>query len=115
MFRQITSIAGPHFGEIRNIKPPLSGSIIVNSIIDFGKHTDQLGIRRANENGIVGYNLYEAKHSLAAQNQTLPKVTAASSDPSVKIKVTQATELPGSASVDFDYKGIVKTYRVVFE
>ena len=42
MFRQITSIAGPHFGEIRNIKPPLSGSIIVNSIIDFGKHTDKL-------------------------------------------------------------------------
>ena len=28
MFRQITSIAGPHFGEIRNIKPPLRGSII---------------------------------------------------------------------------------------
>ena len=54
MFRQITSIAGPHFGEIRNIKPPLSGSIIVNSIIDFGKHTDKLGIRRANENVIVG-------------------------------------------------------------
>ena len=54
MFRQITSIAGPHFGEIRNIKPPLIGPIIVNSIIDFGKHTDQLGIRRANENGIVG-------------------------------------------------------------
>lgn len=72
-------------------------------------------VRSTNENGIVGYNLYEAKHSLAAQNQTLPKVTAASSDPSVKIKVTQATELPGSASVDFDYKGIVKTYRVVFE
>ena len=42
MFRQITSIAGPHFGEIRNIKPPLSGPIIVNSIIDFGKHTDKL-------------------------------------------------------------------------
>ena len=41
MFRQITSIAGPHFGEIRNIKPPLSGSIIVNSII-FRKHTDKL-------------------------------------------------------------------------
>lgn len=72
-------------------------------------------VRSTNENGIVGYNLYEAKHSLAAQDQTLPNVTAASSDPSVKIKVTQATELPGSASVDFDYKGIVKTYRVVFE
>ena len=50
MFRQITSIAGPHFGEIRNIKPPLSGSIIVNSIIDFGKHTDKLGFDSKSKN-----------------------------------------------------------------
>ena len=42
MFRQITSIAGPHFGEIRNIKPPLSGPKIVNSIIGIRKHTDKL-------------------------------------------------------------------------
>ena len=32
----------------------------------------------------------------------------------VKIKITQADSATGTAKVEFDYNGVVKTYRVVF-
>jgi hypothetical protein len=41
-------------------------------------------------------------------------VTASADNNDVKIKVTQADSATGTANVEFDYNGVVKTYRVVF-
>ncbi|WP_207424387.1 hypothetical protein [Desertivirga brevis] len=70
-------------------------------------------VRSTNENGILGYNIYEVNYSPAAVDR-IPVIAASASSPSVKVKVTQATTVPGTAIVDFNYNGVVKTYRVVF-
>jgi len=71
-------------------------------------------VRSTNNNGITGYDLYEANVSLAANTTSKPVVAATASDPAVKISITQAESIPGTAVVKFDYKGVVKTYKVVF-
>ncbi len=71
-------------------------------------------VRSTNANGIVGYDLYEAVFALPSGTAKIPTITASASDPSVKVVIKQA-ELPsGTAVVKFDYKGVVKTYRVAF-
>ena len=42
-------------------------------------------------------------------------VSASATDKSVKIEIIQATSVSGTAIVKFDYKGVVKTYKVVFK
>ncbi len=69
-------------------------------------------VRSTNANGIVGYDQYQATVSLASG--TTPRVTASASDPAVKTTITQAELNSNSAVVQFDYKGVVKTYRIVF-
>ena len=71
-------------------------------------------VRSTNENGIVGYDIYEATYKLPAETTIVPKVTASADNNDVKIKVTQADSATGTANVEFDYNGVVKTYRVVF-
>ena len=70
-------------------------------------------VRSTNENGIVGYDIYEATYKLPAETTIVPKVTATVDNNDVKIKVTQADSATGTAKVEFDYNGVVKTYRVV--
>lgn len=72
-------------------------------------------VRSTNQNGIVGYNLYEATCTLPSDTTAPPRVTASASDPSVKVAVQQASSLTEKAIVTFDYKGLVKTYHVVFQ
>lgn len=71
-------------------------------------------VRSTNANGITGYDLYEAFYKLPSGAAGIPSVSASASDPGVKITVTQAESVTGVAVVKFDYKGVVKTYRVVF-
>ncbi len=71
-------------------------------------------VRSTNANGITGYDLYEAVYKLPAGSAGIPSVSATANDPMVKISVTQADPGSGTAVVKFDYKGAVKTYRVVF-
>jgi hypothetical protein len=71
-------------------------------------------VRSTYENGIVGYDLYEATVTLSANTTRIPTVTASASKPEVEIAITQADALTGVAVVKFDYNGVVKTYRVVF-
>lgn len=71
-------------------------------------------VRSTNANGLVGYNIYEAKCAVAANATATPKVTATASNPAVKITITQAASPSGIAVVNCDYKGVVKTYNVVF-
>ena len=43
-----------------------------------------------------------------------PTVSASATDKNVKVEIIQATSVSGTAIVKFDYKGVVKTYKVVF-
>ena len=70
-------------------------------------------VRSTNANGITGYNLYETTYKLPPNVTGIPTLTASASNPEVKVSVTQAESRTGAAQVRFNYKGIVKTYRVV--
>lgn len=70
--------------------------------------------RSTNANGIVGYDLYEATHKLPAGTTTIPTVSASVDNKDVKIKVAQAESTSGTANIEFDYNGVVKTYKVAF-
>ena len=69
-------------------------------------------VRSTNQNGIVGYNNYSATYATPEGQRTIPVITASASDESVKITVKQATSFTDTAVVDFDYKGVVKTYTI---
>ena len=71
-------------------------------------------VRSTNANGIVGYDQYEAKVSLPGGTTEIPVVTASANTDAVKVTVTQAESTTGTAVVKCDYKGVVKTYKVVF-
>jgi hypothetical protein len=70
-------------------------------------------VRSTNANGITEYDLYETTYKLA-KGATVPAVTASSTNPGVKVSVTQAESTTGKAVVKFDYKGVVKTYNVAY-
>ncbi len=69
-------------------------------------------IRSTNANGITGYDLYEAKYVL--NTSSLPVISASANDSKVKIEIKQPKSIEEGAVVKFNYKGVVKTYKVVF-
>ena len=71
----------------------------------------EVPVRSTNENGIVGYDRYQASVRLAP-GTAIPVVTASASDPAVKTTITQAQRNSPVATVKFDYKGVVKTYEI---
>ncbi len=71
-------------------------------------------LRSTNANGIVGYDIYETTYKVPAAATGVPSVTASSNNPAVKVTVTQAESKTGKAVVKFNYKGVVKTYNVVY-
>ncbi|TYP97245.1 hypothetical protein BC792_103172 [Sphingobacterium allocomposti] len=70
-------------------------------------------VRSTADNGIVGYDIYEAKAKIS-KGKT-PVVSAAADHPDVQVRVTQASSASEKATVEFDYKGVLKKYEVVFE
>jgi hypothetical protein len=94
---------------VRPIVPTVS--IAVN-----GKEIDLPGtpVRSTNANGITGYDLYETTYNLPPNTVEIPTILASASDKNVKIVIAQAESASGTAIVKFDYKGIVKTYKVMF-
>jgi hypothetical protein len=88
----------------------------VVSILVNGKAIDlpTTPVRSTNANGITEYNRYEAKVKIPASETAVPRVTASSNNPTVKVNITQAAAKDGKAVVAFTYKGVVKTYEVVF-
>jgi len=94
--------------EIVRPVPPAVSILVNGNAIDL----PATPVRSTNENGIVGYDLYEAVYSLPASTSSTPVITATSSDPAVKVKITQAESPSGTAVVKFDYKDVVKTYTV---
>ena len=71
-------------------------------------------LRSTNANGIVAYDIYQATYKVPAGTTGVPQVMASSNNPKVKVAVTQAESLSGTAVVKFDYNGVVKTYRIVY-
>lgn len=71
-------------------------------------------VRSTENNGIVGFDLYETVYELRSNTAKIPTVSASATDKSVKVAITQATSISDTATVTFDYKGIIKTYKVVF-
>jgi hypothetical protein len=69
-------------------------------------------VRSINANGITGYDLYEADVEISSNK--IPAVSASSSDRNVKIAITQAKTVYGTAIVKFDYEGVVKTCKINF-
>lgn len=71
-------------------------------------------VRSTNTNGIVGLDLYETTYKIPSNITGIPNISASASNPDVKVSIMQAESRPGTAVVRFDYKGVVKKYRVVF-
>lgn len=98
----------------KKIAPPVVPSVTITvdgNAIELPKYP----VRSTNENGIVGYDLYETTYTLPHGTTTLPTVTALSDNKKVKVNITQANSLTGSAKIEFDYNGVVKTYKIQFE
>lgn len=74
----------------------------------------EIPVRSTPENGITGYDLYEVIYTLPPDENGIPAVSGSASDPDVKVSVAQAETNRGKARVQFDYRGVVKTYNVVF-
>ena len=74
-------------------------------------------VRSTNVNDITGYDLYETtvKVSPSGTSGRSAVVSASASDPDIIVIVTQAESRNGTAVVQFDHKGVVKTYRVTLD
>ena len=97
----------------RSINRPLVPA--VNILVD-GKIIELPSnpVRSTNQNGIMGYDLYETTVNLPAGALTIPTLSATSTHPEVHIEIEQASTVSGAALVKCNYKGVVKTYKVVF-
>ena len=72
--------------------------------------TPQYPVRSTNQNGLVDVKLYEVKVPITGT--AWPVVEASANHPDVKVSMTTKD---GAIAYDFDYKGMVKTYKLVFE
>jgi arabinoxylan arabinofuranohydrolase len=70
-------------------------------------------VRSTNANGITGYDIYQTTYQLPF-GSAVPVATASSNNPNVKVSITQANSRTGKAVVKFNYKGVVKTYNVLY-
>lgn len=71
-------------------------------------------VRSTIDNGIIGYDIYEATYQVPSSTKVAPTVSASASNSKIKVEVTQAKSLSERAVVKFDFKGIVKRYNILF-
>lgn len=71
-------------------------------------------VRSTDQNGIVGYDIYQTTYKIPAGTNEVPIVSASTNNPNVKVTIEQAVSLTGNTVVKFDYNGLVKTYNVQF-
>jgi hypothetical protein len=112
--RELFDLTGLGFSsDTKPIAHPVAPAvtIAVNNVII---NLPTTPVRSTNANGIVGYDQYETTVRLSSGTANVPEVTATANNPEVKITVAQAQAKNGNAVVKFDYKGVVKTYHVVF-
>ncbi|WP_343560787.1 hypothetical protein [Sphingobacterium sp.] len=85
-------------------------------IIVEGKKLDlpSIPLRSTDENGIIGYNIYEIAAPIQVKGKKIPAVKAYSANPEVKITVTQASLLSDHTKVDCVYRGQTKSYLIKY-
>lgn len=93
----------------RHIAPTVSIAIDGKEI-DLPKHPQ----RSTDSNGIVGYDQYFTSVKLPVGTTKTPVVSASTDNKDVKVSITQATSITEPAIITFDYKGVIKTYKVAF-
>lgn len=71
-------------------------------------------VRSTNDNGIVGYDVYETTYRIPVGPTGTPQLTASSDSKDVKLTVAQPESSTGTGVVKAEYNGMVKTYNVVF-
>lgn len=98
----------------KKISPPIVPNITIN-INEEKLELPKTPVRSTNANGIVSYNLYQTSYEIPKGTTKVPTVTASSDNKDVKVTINQADSMTGTAKVDFDYNGVVKTYQIVFE
>ena len=95
----------------------ISKPIVPTVNIDVGGQAvtlPEFPVRSTNANGICDYDIYEATVQLPTGTDEVPAMTACASDPSVKVTVNSPDTVSDKAVVTFDYKGVVKTYYIIF-
>jgi hypothetical protein len=99
--------------DANSIERPIAPTV---SIFLDGQPLDlpEFPVRSNSVNGIIGYDYYEVNAILPIDADIITTVTASASNPDVKITVTPLDAVFGTAVVDFDYKGTVKTYGINF-
>ncbi|GAB2632237.1 hypothetical protein GCM10026987_32420 [Belliella aquatica] len=75
----------------------------------------EIPVRSTNENGIVGYNIFETTYKIPTGTTDVPVISATADNPDVKIEIVQATSVSREAIVKFAYHGQVKTHKVIFD
>lgn len=110
---ELFDLIGLGFSTKKKLTPPVVPSV---TIAVNGKKVElpKTPVRSTNANGIVGYNQYETTFKLPFGTGTAPTVNASSDHKKVKVNITQADSPTGIARVDFDFNGVVKTYRITF-
>ena len=112
--RELFDLIGLGFSsDAKKIVRPVAPTVRI-SVNDVVLNLPATPIRSTNANGIVGYDRYEASVPLLPNTTRIPTVAATASNPDVKVTITQAQSISGTAVVQFDYKGVIKTYSVVF-
>ena len=104
---------------IRPVAPTVTVSVNGNPV-----ELPSTPVRSNNINGLVDNGLYEVTVKVPASGGDAPgggpgnrpaQVTATASDPDIKVIITQAESRNGTAVVQFDKKGVLKTYRIILE
>jgi hypothetical protein len=72
-------------------------------------------VRSTDVNGIVSYDQFETTYKIPSGTTAIPVISASANNAAVKVSFTQAPTITGKAIVTFNFKGIVKTYTVVFQ
>jgi len=98
--------------KTNNIVRPIAPTVTIN-VNGKAIKLPETPVRATNDNGIVSYNLYQAVFPLTRKSKT-PKVSASASNKAVKISIIQAKSTIDTAVVKFNYKGVEKTYNLVF-
>lgn len=97
----------------RKIDRPIAPTVSV-SVNGQAIELPAIPVRSTNANGIIDYSLYEATYNLPS-NASVPTVTASADNKDVKISITQAESNTGKAVINFNYKGVLKTYNIVLD
>jgi hypothetical protein len=109
----LLELSGLGFSSKKNkISRPVPPKVTIN-VNGKALTLSEIPVRSTNANGIVGYDIYEAKYTVPAGTTSVPVISASTNNPKVKVSITQAAAVSGKAIVKFDYNGIVKTYNVL--